>query len=117
MACHVKIDPWGIAFENYDAIGKWRDNVNGKPVDAASELFNHQTLDGMNGLKRFLLENRQDQFVSALVHKVATYALGRTIKFEDQADLEAITAIVRQQGDGLGTLILTIATSDLMKSK
>jgi Protein of unknown function (DUF1592)/Protein of unknown function (DUF1588)/Protein of unknown function (DUF1585)/Protein of unknown function (DUF1595)/Protein of unknown function (DUF1587)/Planctomycete cytochrome C len=117
MACHVKIDPWGIAFENYDAVGKWRDKVNDKPVDAASELFNHQTLDGMNGLKRFLLEHRQDQFVSALVHKVTTYALGRTLKFEDQADLEAITAIVRQQGDGLGTLLLTIATSDLMKSK
>lgn len=57
MACHMKIDPWGIAFENYDAIGHWRDQVNGKPVDASSKLYNEQTLDGIAGLKLFLLEN------------------------------------------------------------
>ncbi len=113
MACHIKIDPWGIAFENYDALGRWRDEVQGKPVDASSELFNKQTLDGMGGLKHFLLENRQDQFVSAMVHKVSSYALGRPLKFTDRADLESITAKVRKQGDGLGTLMMAIASSDL----
>jgi Protein of unknown function (DUF1592)/Protein of unknown function (DUF1588)/Protein of unknown function (DUF1585)/Protein of unknown function (DUF1595)/Protein of unknown function (DUF1587)/Planctomycete cytochrome C len=117
MSCHIKIDPWGIAFENYDALGRWREEVQGKPVDASSELFNRQTLNGMDGLKRFLLENRQDQFVTALVHKVATYALGRPLNFTDRADLDAITAEVRKQGDGLGTLLLTVATSELFGSK
>ncbi len=65
MACHIKIDPWGIAFENYDALGQWRESIQGKPVDAASELFNKQSLDGIDGLKHYLLENRQDQFVGA----------------------------------------------------
>lgn len=117
MSCHVKIDPWGIAFENYDALGLWRDDVKGKPVDAASELFGKQTLDGMNGLKRYLLESRQDQFVSALVHKVTTYALGRPLNFADQVDLDAITAQVRKQGDGLSDLLIAVATSDLFRSK
>jgi len=117
MSCHVKIDPWGIAFENYDAIGRWRDEVRGKPVDASSELFNKQTLDGMGGLKRFLLDNRQDQFVGALVHKVTTYALGRPLNFADRADLDAMTAQVREQGDGLSTLLMTVATSELFRSK
>jgi hypothetical protein len=117
MSCHVKIDPWGIAFENYDALGRWRDKVNGKPVDAASELFNKQTLDGMDGLKRFLLDNRQDQFVSALVHKVTTYALGRPLHFADQADLDTMTAQIRKQGDGLRTLLSAVATSELFRSK
>lgn len=117
ISCHVKIDPWGIAFENYDAIGRWRDEVNGKPVDASSELFNKQTLDGMAGLKRFLLENRQDQLVRALVHKVATYALGRTITFSDRADLDIITSQVRRDGDGLRTLLIAVVTSDLFRSK
>lgn len=117
MSCHAKIDPWGIAFENYDAVGRWRDSINGKPVAASSDLFNKQKLDGMSGLKQFLLENRQDQFVSALVHKLTNYALGRPLKFTDRADLDTITAEVRRRGDGLGTLLITVATSDLFRSK
>jgi len=116
-SCHVKIDPWGIAFENFDAMGQWRDEIRGKPVDAASELFNGETLDGMDGLKRFLLENRQDQFTQAMVHKLTTFALGRPLSFEDRAEVEAITAQVRQHGDGLKTMIQAIVQSDLFQSE
>jgi hypothetical protein len=116
-SCHAKIDPWGIAFENYDALGRWRDRINDREVDATSELFNHQTLDGIHGLKKYLLENRQDQFVSAMVHKIATYALGRTLKFTDRADVERISARVRERGDGLRTLLLEVATSELFRGK
>lgn len=117
MACHMKIDPWGIAFENYDAIGHWRDQVNGKPVDASSKLYNEQTLDGIAGLKLFLLENRQDQFVRAMVHKLSTYALGRPIKFADRADIERITSQVRLKGDGLQTMVTEIVCSELFRSR
>ena len=117
MSCHVKIDPWGIAFENFDALGRWRDKVKGKPVDATSRLFNNEPLHGMDGLKRFLLKNRQDQFVQALVHKMAVYALGRPLTFADRAGLEEITARVRQQGDGLRTLITEVAGSELFRTK
>ncbi len=116
ISCHIKIDPWGIAFENYDALGQWRDTVNGKPVDSASELFNRQTLDGMDGLKRFLLQNRQDQFVRAIVSKLATYALGRPLTFADQAEVDTITARVRRDGDGLRTAVEAIVQSDLFRS-
>lgn len=117
MACHMKIDPWGIAFENYDAVGRWRDQVNGKPVDASSKLYNEQTLDGIAGLKLFLLENRQDQFVRAMVHKLSTYALGRPIKFADRADIERVTASVRSQGDGLKTMVTEIVCSELFRCR
>lgn len=117
LSCHAKIDPWGIAFENYDAIGRWRDEINGQPVDAASLLFNNQKLDGMDGLKRFLLENRQDQFVRAMVHKIATYALGRPLTFSDYASIDNITADVRRQKDGLATLVSSLVTSELFQSR
>ncbi len=117
MSCHIKIDPWGIAFENYDALGLWREEIQGKPVDASSELFNHQTLDGMDGLKRFLLENRQDQFVQAMVTKLVTYSLGRPLVFADRADIDSITATVRSQGDGLKTMIREIVMSNLFQSR
>lgn len=117
FSCHAKIDPWGIAFENYDALGRWRDKVNGVPVDAASLLFNQQELKGADGLKRFLLQNRQDQFVRAMVHKLATFALGRPLTFSDHADIDSITAQVRQQGDGLATMINCIVASELFQTK
>lgn len=117
ISCHSKIDPWGIAFENYDALGQWRDEVGGKPVDATSELFNHQTLDGMEGLKRYLLEHRQDQLVHALVSKLTTYALGRPLTFADRAEIEAMTAQVRREGDGLRTAIEAIISSELFGSR
>ena len=117
MSCHAKIDPWGIAFENYDAIGRWRDQVKGKPVDASSLLFNRQKLDGMDGLKRYLLANRQDQFARAMVHKLTTYALGRPLTFGDRSGIDQITADLRKQGDGLATMVTLIVTSELFRSK
>ena len=117
MSCHAKIDPWGIAFENYDALGRWRNRIKGKPVDATSTLFNGQKLDGINGLKRFLLENRQDQFVRAIVHKLTTYALGRPLAFADRSAVDEITLRVRQHGDGLATMIELIVMSDLFCTK
>ncbi len=117
MACHSKIDPWGIAFENYDALGRWRNEIEGKPVDATSRLFNNEPLNGMDGLKRFLLKNRQDQFVRAMTHKMTVYALGRPLTFADRSGIEEITAKVRQQGDGLATLVTQVTTSKLFRTQ
>ncbi len=67
-------------------------------------------------LKRFLIEHRQDSFVRAMVHKLVTYALGRSLTFADHAEIDAITAEVRHDGDGLKTIIHAIVTSDLFQS-
>ena len=117
LSCHAKIDPWGIAFENFDAVGSWRTQIKGEAVDASSLLFNRQKLDGMDGLKRFLLANRQDQFARAMVHKLTTYALGRPLTFSDRSDIDGITAEFRKKDDRLADLISLIVTSDLFRSK
>ena len=117
MSCHARIDPWGIAFENFDAVGRWRTEIRGEPVDSRSTLFSQQTLDGIDGLKAFLLRNRQDQFVRALGHKLTAYALGRPLTFADRAAVDEITATARSRGDGLATMIEVIATSDLFRSR
>lgn len=116
MSCHSRIDPWGIAFENYDALGQWRDSVRGRPVDSTSTLFNNQQLDGMDGLKRFLLQDRQDQFVRAFVTRLTTFALGRPLTFGDRSEIDNITAQVRRNGDGLRTAIHAIVSSQLFQS-
>ncbi|MGB0599480.1 MAG: DUF1592 domain-containing protein [Rubripirellula sp.] len=116
-SCHMKIDPWGIALENFDAIGSWRTHVQGEVVDASGILFNRQRLDGVDGLKRFLLTNRQDQFTRAMVVKLTGYALGRPLRFADRAEIDLITANLRQQGGGLVTLIKLIVKCDLFRTE
>ena len=116
-SCHSRIDPWGIAFENYDALGAYRTKVKNKPVDATAELFNKQTLAGMDGLKRYLLTSRQDQLARAMVHKMMAYALGRPLSFGDRADIDRLTAQFRKQEDRLGDLVHLVVSSDLFNSK
>ncbi|MEQ9406522.1 MAG: DUF1592 domain-containing protein [Fuerstiella sp.] len=116
-SCHSRIDPWGIAFENYDALGAYRTRIKSMPVDAASELFNGQTLAGMDGLKQYLLTDRQDQFARAMVHKMTAYALGRPLSFGDRADVDSLTAQFRKQDDRLGDLIRLIISSSIFNTK
>ncbi len=117
LSCHVKIDPWGIALENFDAVGSWRTQIQGKEIDASSLLFNQQRLDGVEGLKRYLLTNRQDQFARAIAHKLTTFALGRPLTFGDHASVDRLTAKFRKEGDGLATLVALIVTSDVFQSR
>ncbi|MEO2013148.1 MAG: DUF1592 domain-containing protein [Fuerstiella sp.] len=117
ISCHSRIDPWGIAFENYDALGTYRTRIKNQPVDATSQLFNKQTLAGMDGLKRYLLTDRQDQFTRAMVHKMTAYALGRPLSFGDRADIDSLTAQFRTQGDRLGDLVHLIISSNIFNSK
>lgn len=117
ISCHAKIDPWGIAFENYDAVGAYRTQINRQPVDATSELFNKQELAGMDGLKRYLYTDRQDQFARAVVHKMTAYALGRPLSFGDRADIDSLTSEFRRQEDRVGDLIQLIVHSRIFSAR
>ena len=117
VSCHSRIDPWGIAFENYDAQGSFRMAIGKTPVDATSFLFNQQPLEGVVGLKRYLLSDRQDQFIRALVHKMTAYSLGRTMTFADRADVDKIAAKFRQSGDKLEDLIHLVVSSEIFRAK
>ena len=113
----MKIDPWGIAFENFDAVGKWRDSIGKNPVDSTSKLYNKHELRGIDGLKDYLMDNRQDQFARALCYKMASYALGRPLTFGDRSLVEKISSQLREDGDGLADLVFLIVQSDLFQLK
>lgn len=115
-SCHVKIDPWGIAFENFDALGNYRTQREGKDIDASSLLYNEHELNGADGVKRYLLANRQDQFARAIVHKMTTFALGRPLSFGDRLSIDRLTSELRKEGDGLQTLIRLLVVSDLFQN-
>jgi hypothetical protein len=95
-SCHIQMDAIGFAFEHFDAIGRWRDDENGLPIEATSVLPDGTRLDGLEGIKSLLLES-PERFVSAITEKLLMYATGRNIQYYDQP---AVRAIVR---DAAGT--------------
>jgi hypothetical protein len=109
-ACHNLMDPIGFAMENFDFIGKWRDADGRAPVDPHGLFLDGTVLDGPAGLRRALLE-RREQFVATVTEKLMTYALGRTV---DHYDMPAVRAVVREAAPAdytLSALVLGIARS------
>jgi hypothetical protein len=94
-SCHAQMDPIGFAFEHFDAVGRWRETDSGLPIETLSELPDGRVVDGMEGVKRLLVENPED-FVGALTEKLLMYALGRNVQYFDRP---AIRAIVRNAAE------------------
>jgi len=90
-SCHAQMDPIGLALENFDAVGKWRDSDAGAPIDTSGVLPNGNKIDGLAGLKRALLA-KPEQFASAVTEKLLMYAVGRNLQYYD---VPAVRAIVR----------------------
>jgi mono/diheme cytochrome c family protein len=123
--CHRGIDPWGIALENFDAIGRWRTEVrrkNGRnfeslPVNAADTLPNGHELDGVDSLREYLLTKRKDDFARSLVSRLLTYALGRRLELADQAVVEELSHEFAENGYRLRPLIHAIVASEPFQTK
>ncbi len=118
-ACHNKIDPLGIAFDNYDAIGRWRtveevrDGIGENPkLDASGELADGRSFEDSRELRLVLL-NDIDRFAVAFAEKLATYALRRGMTFVDRQSLKEIVARAKQDEYRLVSLIEELATSPL----
>lgn len=111
--CHRGIDPWGIALEGYDAIGLAREKTarGKKPVITETVLPGNHQVDGLDGLKAYLVNERRDQFAHALVAKMLTYALGRSLEFADEAAIEDLTHQFEKGDYLLSNLMESIVTS------
>jgi len=94
-SCHSRIDPLGFALENYDFIGRWRDQDAGKPVDNHGELPDGTKVDGPLSLKAALME-RKELFVRNLTTKMLGYALGRGLTLADTCTVDRIMDELRQ---------------------
>lgn len=94
-SCHNLIDPIGFGLENYDLLGRWRDDEAGQPVDAKGELPDGTKFDGPQELKQVLLQ-RKDEFIRHLTTKMLGFALGRGLTIEDQCTVEEIVKKIRE---------------------
>lgn len=97
--CHVRIDPFGYAMENFDAIGRFRTQDSaGHAIDAKSELADGTVLDGIEGLRTYLTQTRRDAFVRQFNRKLLGYALGRAVQLSDEPLLNAIQQALAANG-------------------
>ena len=110
--CHLKIDPYGVVFENFDASGNFIERINNKAVDAKTKLPDGTEVDGVEGIKQYILKSRPDSFTKALVEHMFAYALGRNITFADEAEIEAIVASVRAEDYHFRSLVKQIVKSE-----
>ena len=111
--CHRGIDPWGIALERYDAIGLFRQKTarRKKTVSAETILPGNHGISGIADLQKYLLNERRDQFSRALVSKLLTYALSRSLKLADELLIEELSAEFAKNDYRLSGLMENIVMS------
>jgi cytochrome c553 len=110
VTCHNLIDPMGFGLENFDWMGRWRDQENGKPVDASGVMPSGEKFNGPVELLQILL-NRKAEFLRNLTQKMLGYALGRSVQDEDQCTVQRIVDALQKDHYGARTLIREIVLS------
>lgn len=112
--CHKRLDPIGLAMENFDAIGAWRDQEQGKPIDATGELPGGVAFNGPIELKAAMMQ-RQDDFVENLAKKVLTYAVGRGTEPFDRPTVKKVVQAVELDRYRMQSLIEAVVLSDAFR--
>ncbi len=121
-SCHRKIDPLGLAFENYDAIGRWRtteivEGTGDNPaVNPSGKLPDGRSYQTPEEFKQLLLADI-DSFNTAFIEKLATYGLRRSLSFDDRNDLAAIAKASRAKDYRLRDLVEAFVLSDLFQKR
>ena len=122
-ACHAKIDPLGIAWDNYDAIGQWRlrekvaAGTGADPlVNPAGEMPDGRAFKDAIEFKRLLIEDR-DKFVHAFIEHLCTYGLRRVLTVDDEEDINAIAAEAKKNNYGAKDIVRAVATSSLLRKR
>jgi hypothetical protein len=121
--CHQGIDPWGVALENFDATGIFRTvapvrsgtKQAGAKLDPVTELPDGTRLTGTEDLKRHLLSERREHFARAIVRRLASYSLGRSLDLTDREEIERLTQNFSDDGLRLRGLIVELVCSDLFR--
>ncbi|QEG00219.1 hypothetical protein Mal15_42890 [Stieleria maiorica] len=122
-ACHRNLDPLGLAFDHYDAIGQWRTRervptgMGEDPlVDASGVMPDGRPFSDAVEFKRLLIEDR-DKVARAFIEHLCTYALRRVLTVDDQDDLKLIEEEAKRRGYRVKDIVRAVALSQLMRKR
>ena len=105
--CHARIDPYGFALEQFDAIGRTRP----AKVDTKTTLVDGKAIEGLTGLKNYLLADRRSDFIGQFCRKLLGYSLGRAVQLSDRPLLEEMQSRLAANDYRFSVLVETIVMS------
>jgi hypothetical protein len=114
--CHAKMDPIGFALENFDALGRWRAEENGRPLEVTSALPDGTIVEGVEGVRQLVLRDPA-LFVEALTGKLLMYALARNVQHYDQPTIRMIARESARQNYTFASLVLGVVNSVPFQSR
>jgi hypothetical protein len=110
-SCHNRMDPLGLAFENFNALGLWREQELDVPVAPAGQMITGETFSGVAELKQILASKYAATFYRTLTEKMLTFALGRGLEYWDEVTVDAIVFQLEQTGGRPSVLLRGIVES------
>ena len=110
-SCHARMDPIGLALEHYNALGQWRDDQNGEPIDASGILATGEPFQDAHDLIDILANDRRQDYYRCVTEKMLTYALGRGIEYYDAPAVDKIVAELNKDEGNIRTLIEGVVLS------
>jgi hypothetical protein len=110
------MDPIGFALENFDALGRWRAEENGRPLEVTSTLPDGTVVDGVEGVRQLVLRDPA-LFVEAITGKLLMYGLARNIQHYDQPTIRVITRDSARENYTFASLVLGVVNSVPFQSR
>lgn len=110
-SCHNRMDPLGLALENFNALGMWREKERGQPIDSTGRLITGESFQGIRDVKRILVNERERDFYHCLAEKLLTYALGRGLEYYDVETLDGIVERIEKSEGRMSALITGVIES------
>ena len=106
--CHERIDPYGFALEQFDAIGKKRES----PMDTSTVLYDGTKIDGIKGLQHYIVSQRLDDFLEQFCRKILGYSLGREVQLSDIPLIEQMKNNLKKSDYRFHELVQQVVSSD-----
>jgi hypothetical protein len=117
-SCHARFDGFGLAFEGYGPVGEVRStDLAGRPVDARASFPDGSQGSGVDGVRAWIRENRQDQFLDGFERKLLVYGLNRSLALSDEPVIEQMRASLIASDYRFSSLVETIVTSPQFLNK
>jgi hypothetical protein len=110
-SCHSRLDPPGLALENFNAMGMWREKERGQPVDSAGQLITGESFNNIRELKHILATDRHLDFYRTLTEKLLVYALGRGLEYYDAETVDRIVDRLEKSNGRFSELLMGVVES------
>jgi hypothetical protein len=117
-SCHQRFDSFGLAYEGYGPVGELRTkDLAGRPVDTAVVYPGGVNGIGVEGLRAFIKDHRQDQFTDNLCRKLLSYSLNRSLQLSDEGLIDAMKANLAAHGDRFDSVLENIVLSPQFRNR